>query len=150
MLQQKHRVFHILPCHLMPLLLGLSTHSARTLKSLAFPCLLLTPLWAPQPHQDNIPELPCDLLLPWCPWSLHCALLVSSAAVGSNLHHTSAFYFWGLSSDPCTQAPAVGLPSPITDKSCVRSLRFLSPAYMSLRKIICLPYFTREAVAFQE
>lgn len=129
---ETQNVFHILPCPLVSLLLGLSMHPARTSECLAFPSPFLTPLLAPQPHQTIFLNSPVrfschdafgvSIVLCWCP---------------QQLHRTSAFYFWGLSSH--SQVPAVGLPSPITDKSCIESFRFLSPGYRSLHQIISLP-----------
>lgn len=53
--------------------------------------------------------------------------------------------------NPCRQALAVGLPSPITEKACVKSFSFPTPGYMSLYKIICLPTsYKWEAVVLQE
>ena len=112
-------------------------------------------------------NLSCDPFLLQCSWCHRCALRVpsvlSSRAAGSSLHlGFSAFQSWGLSSHPtrawesqllACRLPSLAwrLPSPITDKSCVKSFRFLTPGYMSLYKTVCLlPSHKWEAVVLQE
>lgn len=63
------RFFHILPCPLVSLLLRLSMHSASILENgwspvISFPLPFPHTILSSPTRLDNIPELPCDLLLP--------------------------------------------------------------------------------------
>lgn len=79
------------------------------------------------------------------PQQLHCIIFIAPQFL--------SFLVLGTFFPPnqCMEVPAVGLLSPITEKSCVKSFRFLTPVCMSLYKIICLPTsYKWEAVVLQE